>query len=371
MPRILSPRRWIIIVFLLAGLIDARTASAALEYTVTDLGPGTATGINAGGQVIGVSAQTGRSYLDAGAGMIDLGALPAPYAAGSYPAGINSSGEVVGQAVDSDYIAQAPLGTRAYLYSNGSMSELGTLGGSTSAAYGINDSGDIVGLATLTGDTAYHAFFESNGIMTDLGTLGGQDSEAFAVNGNGQVVGSSSVSGSSSSHAFLFTGGVMTDLGTLGGGSSSALGINSYGQVVGYSGTASGALHAFLYDDGTLIDLGTLGGDGQNSQANAINDSGEIVGESGTGMTGPHAFLYIGGTMLDLNSLINPSLGWTILDATGINDSGQIVAYGFQNQTETDALLLTPIPEPGALCLLTLYGVIGLSMRSRHHKSRR
>jgi probable HAF family extracellular repeat protein len=42
-----------------------------------------------------------------------------------------------------------------------------------------------------------------------------------------------------------------------------------------------------------------------------------------------HAFLYSGsGPMQDLNDLISPDSGWTLCEAGGINDSGQIVGYG-------------------------------------------
>ena len=68
------------------------------------------------------------------------------------------------------------------------MTDLGTLGGSTSYAFGINNAGQVTGYATTAGDAAAHAFLYSGGKMIDLGSLGGT-SEGLALNNAGQVVG--------------------------------------------------------------------------------------------------------------------------------------------------------------------------------------
>ena len=113
-----------------------------------------------------------------------------------------------------------------------------------------------------------------------LGTLGGSSSQATGVNNVGEVVGFASLS-SGYQHAFLESGGVMTDLGTLGGGSSFAYGVNDSGEIVGYSWLANGGQSAFLYDDGAMFDLNSLipGNSGWDLlQAYGINDSGQITG---------------------------------------------------------------------------------------------
>jgi probable HAF family extracellular repeat protein len=78
--------------------------------------------------------------------------------------------------------------------------------------------------------------------VTELGTLGGDYSQAFGINSRGQIVGSS-YTASGEVHAFLWEKGEMTDLGTLGGDHSQATAINSRGQVVGYANTDLGMDH--------------------------------------------------------------------------------------------------------------------------------
>jgi len=97
--------------------------------------------------------------------------------------------------------------------------------------------------------------------VIDLGTLGGTSSAATAINATGQVTGSATTS-NGAEHAFLYSSdGGMIDLGSLGGKNSSGHAINAAGQVTGFATTSDGAEHAFLYSsDGGMADLGTLGG---------------------------------------------------------------------------------------------------------------
>src|SRR5262249_34416912 len=127
-------------------------------------------------------------------------------------------------------------------------------------ASGINNTGQIVGDLAAGPASVRQAFLWSAGTVVDLGTLGGAGSEARAINDSGQVAGSARLEGGGV-HAFLYTGTELTDLGTLGGKNSSADGVNNAGEVVGESETAeSGLQHAFLYRQGSMTDLGTLGG---------------------------------------------------------------------------------------------------------------
>ena len=314
------------------------TASGAVHYTVTDLGGlggfvSGASGINDLSQVVGYSydySNARRAFLYTDQTMTSLGTL----GGASYARDINESGEIVGTSYTN-------VGNRAFLYSGGIMTDLGTLpGDSESYARAINDSGQIAG-TSANFSYVTQAFLYSSGTMTGLGTLPGNlQSSAFAVNNNGEVAGIS-YNTTDDAHAYLYSNGIMSDLGTLGGPSSFARGINDSSQVVGYSST-NGVNHAFLSSDGIMTDLGTLGG--YSSYARDINSSGQIVGYSNTVRLGvDHAFVYRDGAMIDLESLVDPASPWSLRYATAINDSGSIVGMGLNSARRWSAFLLSPI----------------------------
>ena len=115
--------------------------------------------------------------------------------------------------------------------------------------------------------------------MTSLGTLGGNYSAAFAINDAGQVAGESANS-SGQTRAVLWQAGVMTGLGTLGGTNSSAAAINNAGLVVGYALTTNEDSHAFLFNGATMLDLNNLISHAICTNlvsANGINDAGQIA----------------------------------------------------------------------------------------------
>jgi probable HAF family extracellular repeat protein len=340
--------------------VMAENAKGVVQYTVTDLGTlggswSRGFGINSSGQVAGLARVVGDSsyqaFVYSGSGtMQDLG-TPSGYK-NSEAEGINNRGQIVGIAFTNDDQE------RAFLYSgDGPAQLLGTLGGVASVAYGINDSGQLVGWSHAADGHQRAFLYSGSGPMQDLGTLGGAESRASRINSSGQVVGDSRTA-NGQTHAFLYSGsGPMQDLGTLGGTTSWARGINDEGQVVGEAQTAAGQYHAFLYSsNGPMQDLGALGG--INSWANGINTSGQIVGSVYTGYYGGTyhytAFLCSGGKMADLNSLIDPTAGYTVTVAYDINDAGQIVGYGSVGSGEEHAFLLTPTPEPSTLALLSI-----------------
>src|SRR5260370_35398 len=95
------------------------------------------------------------------------------------------------------------------------ITDLGGLSGTKFAnATSINDSGQIVGIS------ADHAFLWENGVLTDLGTLGGGLSAANSINNRGQGAGeTNTVSGKMD--GFLWEHGDITDIGSPGETSSS------------------------------------------------------------------------------------------------------------------------------------------------------
>jgi probable HAF family extracellular repeat protein len=221
--------------------------------------------------------------------------------------------------------------------------DLGTLGGLRSEARAI-DSNRVVGLAQ-NASGAYHAFLAlewQNG-LTDLGTLGGLQSFANAIafqsaTSSFLVVGGSATAGNAARRAFLYdTGtGVMSELpATLGGTNTVSTGINGQGHVVGSADLAGGSTHhAFLFANGVTQDLGSLG---TNSDATAINDSDVVVGFSetlnGSG-GGQHAFRYQNGVMQDLGTL-----GGTQSGALAVNASGVIVGWAHTSQGNPHAFI--------------------------------
>jgi len=222
---------------------------------------------------------------------------------------------------------------------------LGTLGDGPSQATALNNSGQVVGLFTVDGNS--HAFVHSGGVMRDLGTLGGSHSIAFDINKSGQVVGGSDSLMEDGSfgptHAFLYSEGVMRDLGpldpgTLNPGLSIARSINDSGQIAGY-GDVNGEWRAFLYSSNGMKDLGALGG--SHSQAQSINASGQVVGLSQTASGDYHAFLYTGGAMRDLGTLGPIGVNGSFSAAYDINDVGQIVGTSIPANGKQHAFLIS------------------------------
>lgn len=343
--------------------------------------------------------------------MTDLGSLPGTQ--DTFPGWINNRGDVVGASYNGvDPVSGAAL-LEAVLWKDGNVVDLGALpGGNQSIANGINERGDVVGASVNTTPdpfpnlwgilffnkyTQAHAVLWKNGSITDLGTLGGPDSAAILVNNSGQIAGQSLINstvnpstGQPTQDPFLWQKGKMIDLGTLGGTLGFPTGLNNRGQVIGQMNLGGDSnFHAFLWDRGSLTDLGTLGGD--NAAASWINDSGEVLGISdmpgnlswhafiwkngvmtdlgapdGAPCSDPNVlnargqavgrvtdcqnhvlttFLWENGSIVDLQSLVSPPSEIMILDNISINDRGEIPANGILPNGDVHAILLIPCDD--------------------------
>ena len=289
---------------------------------------------------------------------------------------VNSRGQVAGFATNGVMDPSSLLGfstqTRAFLWQNGRMQDLGALDNSSDAvALLINEPGQVVGQSYTDSSTSptpfcniefsrtLHGFFWENGTMTDIGTLGGSCTFTYAMNNRGQVIGQSTLAGDVTSHPYIWDRGTMTDLGTVGGSYGYATWINDAGDVVG-TATEVGdeALLAFLWKDGVVERLGSLPGD-SCSAANAINSKDQVVGASGfsspffpacTGDMVEHAFLWQNGTMVDLNAFVPPDSDLTLSEAVFINDAGVISGFAALPSGEQHAFVLVPCGEITEAC---------------------
>ncbi len=335
----------------------------------------------------------------------DLGTLPGFTSSHAYDN--NNPGQVTGCS-DNSIVPTVPcsdpsLPADPFLWTNGTMQDLGNLPGFDSGAgYVVNDSGNVVGYSGDSQSGTQHGFFWSpGGGMIDLGTLTGSTgwSNADAITSKGVIVGSSYISKGGKNqddavlwtmsggsyqiqdegylphfphvypydinekqqvtgiacqdtncnkpyHAFLWSQAKgWKDLGTLPGGKF------SYGSWMNNSGVIAGVSTSAKYPNGVTVywdakrkihTVGTLKG-GDSSSPGFITESGEILGESTVAGGDNHAYIWSKKTrkMQDLNDLIPPNSGWDLHHAASVNNAGQIVGYGTINGVD-HAFLLTP-----------------------------
>lgn len=251
---------------------------------------------------------------------------------------------------------------QGFLWQNGSMTTLSTLGGYNSAASAINKQGEVAGSAeTATTDSTcppydpnsgqYQVLQDEpvvweNGQIEQLPTYGGDpDGFAIAINNHGQAAGASGVCSTfnavnglylSPVHALLWEHGRVANLGSLGGAfGNQAHNINNHGEVVGASDLAGDTVfHGFTWTRGKgMKDVPPVEGD-TYSVALAINDAGEVGGVSiDATFTNLHAFVVVDGVTTDLNTLIPADSNLQLQTACSINSRGEITGLAVDKST--------------------------------------
>jgi probable HAF family extracellular repeat protein len=254
-----------------------------------------------------------------------------------------------------------------FLWQDGEMIQLSTLGGNNGTANAISNQGEVAGFAeNSTPDPGcpvpqvlqFEPAVWEKGVIHKLPTVGGDpDGVAYEINDNGKVAGASGtcttfnpnfLNNLLAVHALLWENGKATDLGNLGGqtgqaGGNAAYSVNNRGEVVGSSDLPGDTtFHAFLWTRKTgMQDLGTLSGD-VASNSISINDAGSVVGVSLDANFNPRAFLWEKGVMTDLNTLIAGDSPLYLLTGCSINSRGEITGLGLTSTGEIHTYLATP-----------------------------
>ncbi|MCC6362654.1 MAG: hypothetical protein IT165_03970 [Bryobacterales bacterium] len=314
------------------------------QYEVFDY-PGSSgssgNGINARGDIVGIFNQSGvsRGYLRHGG---EFSPIEFPAATATAAFGINSAGEIVGRYRDN------ANRFHGYLLTDGDYTGFDFPGATLTAGHAISSNGDVVGRYQKS-DSVNHGFVYFRDSrpqykVTDLGTLGGNASIAYGANNSGAIAGTANLP-SQVSHGFLWSNGKMTDLGTLGGLNSATTNPNGAGQLTVIAETAKPdpdredfcgwGTHqtclAAIWNDGKLTALPTLGGN--NAAGVVMNERGQTVGASETttrdsACPSPQVFRFLpafwDAHAATVRALPLPA-GDTVGVAIGINDRGDAV----------------------------------------------
>jgi probable HAF family extracellular repeat protein len=291
--------------------------------------------------------------------------------------GINDSGENVGMSettvLDPDGEDVCGFGTHhiclPFLWQNGVMKALPTVGGNNGQASAINNKGQVAGYAengvvdstctsnimnnrvdlpvlwdTAKGKPQAHA----------LPTVGrDEDGVAYGINDQGQAVGYSGTC-IAVNHAVMWENGAANPLKDLGGPGGIAYAINSHGQIVGQAYTSDGTGLAVLWQNNTVTSLGGLLPGDVASFATSINSWGQAVGSSfkpiGSSAGWSHGMIWENGRTIDLNTLFPASSHLYVISASNINDSGQIAGMavymiGPHAKNIVHSFLATPVDE--------------------------
>ena len=246
--------------------------------------------------------------------------------------GINNAGQIIGDYYDSQNVSHAFLSTGVDFTL---LSDPDVPGSSYYYASAINNSGQVAG-DFWTGSVYDSFIYNSNDGSYDTltGPVGTDGTIAYGISDTGQVVGYSYVavpgaSNSWSDQGFIYSGGANGTYTTLndqnaGAGSNQGtvpIAINNSGEVVGYYYDSNGAYHGFLYSNGGFTELDYPEADAQTAPY-AINNAGEVVGYFNNG-SNVEGFIYSGGANGTWTALNVPGASNTY--AYGINNEGQVL----------------------------------------------
>jgi probable HAF family extracellular repeat protein len=330
------------------GALPGNNSSAVFEINERGVGAGSSE-TSALDPLIGAPAQHPVLFEDGR--VIDLGTLPG--GTEGFAVAINDRGQVAGMSNNAipdrfgvplffNWVTQI----RSFIWQDGTMHDIGTLGGPDTVMATLNARGQIAGDSytndtpnPATGVPTAHSFLWTDGRMRDLGTLGGTFTTTTWLNDGGEVVGTSNIAGDQSSHPFLWDGRQLRDLGTLGGDFGIAWHINDAGDVIGWSSPSSNnGVHAFLWSHGVMTDL-TGASSSECTFAEDLNDRDQVVGGSCDGE--PDALVWDEGQQYDLNTLVAPS-NVHLTEASYITDRGEIAALGVLPNGDQHVFLLRP-----------------------------
>ncbi len=285
--------------------------------------------------------------------------------------GINDRGEAVGlsetSVPDPDGEDFCAMGTHRtclpFLWRDGHIMALPTLGGNNGQASAINNHGQIVGISETTvqdtgcspskpGKIISPAFWEKGEVRPLPTVAGDPDGFVQGMNNQGQAVGSSGTCSNIATHAVLWENDTAFELPNLGHLGNDAYAINDHGQAVGYVSTTDGStIVASLWPNGVhgaVTNLGILPGDGA-AFATGINNRGQVVGSTFNSAGWAHGFIWQDNVMTDLNTLIPRHSNLFIIAASNINERGQIsgmaTVMSGPDEGKIHAILLTPVNE--------------------------
>ncbi|MGA3103561.1 MAG: hypothetical protein ABSD53_03715 [Terriglobales bacterium] len=363
-------------------------AVAQASYKVQDLGVqhpdnlGMAMGLNNQGWTlnmeqlldpfsISLSAHLvqGTDSISIGELKLELGTLGGPNSSINWN-GINDPGEAVGMSEtsvpDPNGEDICGFGTHLtclpFLWQNGVMSALPTVGGNNGQASAINNSGQVAGYAEngIVDSTCPPGFTNNRidlpvlwhkGKAQALPTIGTDpDGVAYGINNQGQAVGYSGTC-TSANYGVVWENGTATALPDLGDPGAIAYAINSHGQIVGQAVNSDGTPLATLWQNNLATSLGPLLPGDVASFATSINNRGQVVGSSfNSSNSWSHGLLWKNGVTTDLNTLFPASSHLYVISASNINESGQIAGMavdmaGSHAGNIVHAFLATPVDE--------------------------